>query len=664
VERKFDCDQTSLRYDICRLATEVERKFDCDQTSLRYDICRLATEPASNDPGVFGCKYPEPHLSILDIYSKHQPRIVNSDPRSEATIGLVKDWLSACRSHRECKTQKPRPLPTRVIDIRTHNPTIIESEGLNGLYVALSHCWGSTDDTFSTTTKNIKQRRTFGLEVSQLPLNFQHAIAFTRRLGYDYLWIDSLCILQQDLQDWQHEAGRMAGYYNNAIVTLAIADAINSQFGFLHHRHHQHSPRIRGEDGEFYYLREVLPGQHHLYVSSCISKRAWTLQERILSPRVIHFTRDQLWWRCRKVQWAEGYIYNASILSEEFRCDRAGYFIDRTEHDAYRRDRTSDSTKKLILDADFAAQMWSDCVSEFSTRSLTRASDKLAAIAGLATMFCQPELGQYLAGLWEADLFRGMAWKRVEPSERTTCPYKSYIAIKAKRNLVARDYQINSDYRAPSWSWASLNVPVEVDAEMFLPVQLGSFEAMRYEADHWEKRCGPRLVSCNLIHGSNNSYVDTLEGSFIEVRGFYRKLWVSKARLSLEADGPDGSFIKTALFDNDMPEQIYTYLSQPDQLNQLWKELLMFQICKQLQGTRLVYALLLEKLQDPDSFKRVGLVGLACHNLCKIPEKQSHSGSRYNMHPIHKGWLKDVRKHYQTKEWHRDRWTEGTLKLF
>jgi hypothetical protein len=102
-----------------------------------------------------------------------------------------------------------------------------------------------------------------GIQLSQLPLNFQDAVATTIRLGYRYLWIVSLCILQQDVQDWRHEAGRMAGYYSNTVVTLAIADAMNCHIGFLQRRHHHYSPPILSDDREFYCLQKELPGSYY-----------------------------------------------------------------------------------------------------------------------------------------------------------------------------------------------------------------------------------------------------------------------------------------------------------------------------------------------------------------------------------------------------------------
>jgi hypothetical protein len=272
-----------------------------------------------------------------------------------------------------------------------------------------------------------------------------------------------------------------------------------------------------------------------------------------------------------------------------------------------------------------------------------------------------------MAGLWEHDFFRGLAWNRLALAG------VSKIALKAARTLTAREYEPPLEYRAPSWSWAAVNGPLEVDSYLFLgfdsimspPLNLEKAVLdERYEVDHWEKYYGPCLINSHLLHNSDNPYVDTLEGSFIEVSGHCRKLWISTVKLAPEADGPDSPFIKSILFDQAMPKQIYAYLSQPDQLDHVWKELLMFQISKQFRGDRLVYALLLEKRQDPDSFKRIGLVKLACYNLCKIPAEPNRDILNDYWHPISQPQSKCKKEDYDTKEWHEDRWTERTLKLF
>jgi hypothetical protein len=251
---------------------------------------------------------------------------------------------------------------------------------------------------------------------------------------------------------------------------------------------------------------------------------------------VIHFTRDQLFWHCREDEWTGDDVYGLIL---RYASDQAGLLLDRAECDEYWREKSPNSMEAVFFDPQCSVKFRYDCVSEFSTRSLTHASDKLAAIAGLASKFCQTELGKYLAGLWEKYLFRGMTWKTVDPAKRAEAGYQSYIAAKAEINLSTGSLEPPLEYRAPSWSWASVNCAVEWGLALWTGK---SFE-------YWQKKYGPYLVSYHLLHSSDNAYIDILEGSFVEVRGYYRKIWVSNVKLFAEADGPKGPFIRDMILD-------------------------------------------------------------------------------------------------------------------
>jgi len=646
-----------------RRPTQVELRLNGQEMRFKYDICKLPSTMTGKELGGVARKYEEEHPQVNDGHIRYFPRLVERDPRSDATIELVRDWLTTCGSHPTCRAQVARPLPKRLIDVRSRPKVMLtEHNGEIGHYLALSHCWGSVEDTSPTTRDNIAERTSIGFEFSQLPNNFQHAIVFTERLGYRYLWIDGLCIMQGDEGDWASEATKMAQYYCNAILTLAIDDAPTCHVGFLHFRNHYTSPSIPGEGQEYYCLREVLRDDYDLNMNAPINKRAWTLQERLISPRIIHFTRDQLLWCCRECDWAEGYVYNRYRSHDEFRlgCQKASDFIHREEVDAYWRSRSSDPDYKPYFNSDFAAETWYHCVSEYTTRFLSRPSDKLAGISGLAEKYANPELGRYLAGLWEQDLFRGLAWTRVKLGEPTEGRYMSYIAVKAKRTIASRALKPPLQYRAPSWSWASVNGPVEINRDCFYFAKRGASQAMGDEVNHWKTEYGPRLVTCALEHSRESPYLDILEGSFIQVEGYCRPLWVSKTKLSSKAIGPNGPFVKDLIFDNDQPNELYCYLNKPRESERVWKELLVLQICKQRRGLRFVYGLLLEKVHGMEhAYKRVGIVELACYNLCRFVRGPS-CGFLYYFHPTQRGI---PTAHYKTKEWQKHRWEKQTLKL-
>lgn len=125
-------------------------------------------------------------------------------------------------------------LPTRILDLGEDllsNVRLIESQGASGVWVSLSHCWGRTA-RFVTESSNLTERQQ-GIDLTELPPTFRDAVVITRKLGYRYLWIDSLCIIQDSHQDWVHESGRMQDYYSLAVLTIASDVASGDRESFL-----------------------------------------------------------------------------------------------------------------------------------------------------------------------------------------------------------------------------------------------------------------------------------------------------------------------------------------------------------------------------------------------------------------------------------------------
>jgi hypothetical protein len=146
-------------------------------------------------------------------------------------------WLKKClEGHEKCNNRPNAVLPTRVIDVGpadgSSEPFILSpQEGTRGSWVALSHCWGGQIPQV-TTALNISERENY-LPLNSLPQTFIDAVWITRRLGFQYLWIDSLCILQDSISDWAHEASRMRNVYKGATVTISATMASNSATGIF-----------------------------------------------------------------------------------------------------------------------------------------------------------------------------------------------------------------------------------------------------------------------------------------------------------------------------------------------------------------------------------------------------------------------------------------------
>ena len=175
-----------------------------------------------------------------NISQAFERRAVDSSPRSEACFNLIRDWMSRClSSHQGICSRPPAAFPSRLLDVGPASSLDsalylrVMDSAETGPWVALSHCWGTRSDHFKTTTANFQDRQS-KIAFDSLPATFQDAAVVTRNLGFQYLWIDSLCILQDDYEDWAHEASRMHEYYRDSTLTIAADCAAGDEEGFLH----------------------------------------------------------------------------------------------------------------------------------------------------------------------------------------------------------------------------------------------------------------------------------------------------------------------------------------------------------------------------------------------------------------------------------------------
>lgn len=188
-------------------------------------------------------------------------------PTAEARVENALDLVANCvQEHYEC-TVGNQGFPDRLIDLKAPDAVeddyvrIVTVEDLASTvslhkssvkYATLSHCWGECQPTklLRSNIENFRQK----LRVNHLPRLFQEAIAVARRLGYGCLWIDSLCIIQDDGGDWEIQAEKMADVYSNAQVCIAAGDAKDGTRSFL-------SPR-GAENYQSYLLQACVESGH------------------------------------------------------------------------------------------------------------------------------------------------------------------------------------------------------------------------------------------------------------------------------------------------------------------------------------------------------------------------------------------------------------------
>lgn len=370
-------------------------------------------------------------------------------------------WLHSCHEddeHPNCIPKEELFYPSRLLDVTKSSVKLIEIDEILEKYaklkydaveyVALSYCWGG-DQLCRTTSGIVARRKDTGIDASELPQTLRDAIKLTKDIGLDYLWIDSLCIVQDDPADVSGELSKMADIYSGAYVTISAASARSCHEGFLQRRSPSELrkliiglPFLRpdGRLGRFYFYRP----DYHNPQEEPINERAWTLQEYLLSPRILIYGSWQLRWVCRTEQGSNGGpsgVYHQSLekLAAKLYSDKTIPLLHERGQKALAEHRVEEAYKYL-LQIDDIKELWSTIVGEFTRRKLSVPSDRAPAISGIAKQYARLSGDVYVAGLWARNIACGLLWSR--PT--------SYIPTTQ-----------HSPRRSPSWSWLSVNGQVK-----------------------------------------------------------------------------------------------------------------------------------------------------------------------------------------------------------
>ncbi|KAL8754029.1 MAG: hypothetical protein Q9199_004626 [Rusavskia elegans] len=381
------------------------------------DTYRFAGWPGSETASLVGTNSED-----NDDNSYDAPWITKSSTGSASSQRLATQWLADCRNNKDrlhndcCDLSGYDWLPTRLIDVRQALATSV-------VRLVSPH---STPDNFITDRRD---RFEEGVFLKNLPRTFREAIEVADWFAVPWLWIDSLCIIQDSSLDWQYEALQMHSVYRQGYLNISADCAVDARDGLFRSRAAMIIQPLELE----------LPGIHEtIYLTvdernmfgwindAPLSQRAWVFQERHLSRRILHFTQNELVWEC---------------------CAKAPYFASESFPNGTPLRHVFDNKPKLqasgLLNSSSISQeelydLWEDVCQMYSEKRLSKASDKLTALFGLAKIFQErfPD-DTYIAGMWLSTLPQRLLWN-------------------AKGGpFVERNAGV-----APSWSWASIDGPI------------------------------------------------------------------------------------------------------------------------------------------------------------------------------------------------------------
>lgn len=422
-----------------------------DEPVSGTDIWRYLLIPLSNDEDGFGFDIEETPSGRINAVHEHHPRI---PPSTDATavLDLAYHWYRNCQyQHRQCGLEagvdEQKFYPPRLLDV-TQNPlSLVPKDFVDEShdYAALSHCWGQ-ESFLTLTADRLPVFERAGIPLNDLPENFQNAVKICRGLHIKYLWIDSLCIIQSgpgSLEDWSIHVHLMKNIYafsNVCIATAAASKATESTFSTR--KPARVTPAMVNIQPLHLPTRPVphlVLGEDHAlrgFRNAPLASRAWALQERLLSPRIVTFARQQVFWECCETM--------DQMFCEAFPSGVQGEGVYLSKRGPFSLPETRGNFTSGRHDIDLRLT-WLDLIETYCECDLTRPNeDKFAAFAGIAAgMAVDMKRPQYIAGFFRDEMPTCLLWN-----------------VRAEAVPDSRSRPPNGMYRAPSWSWAATDAPI------------------------------------------------------------------------------------------------------------------------------------------------------------------------------------------------------------
>lgn len=481
---------------------------------------------------------------------------------------VAKQFIRTCeKTHKRCRKTQPTRLPKRVLDCGTADATRVylrePGDEKFGRFTALSYVWGGAQPLL-TTKDNLAVHRN-GIELCSIPKTIRDAILVTRELNLRYLWVDALCIVQDSAQDKIEQLARMKEYYREAFCVIAASASSRVADGFINYRIQSSDPTAQEEilevtetrigvpfvgpaaESGFLTLSSKRPYVYHA-MRDPLATRAWVLQERLLSRRCLLFpSTGGFALQCDSGEQFAGDITYACDNAEGR--ERMLIRYEPSSEWSWSRDLAYDHPEEYsftpIQETRDICQAWRVMVESYSSMKLSVSEDRSIAIAALAEEHQERYLsvlrGDYLAGHWHDDLHESLMWK----------------VVGAKN--------VRPAYRAPSWSWLSVDGAV-------------SFRGHHAVEDEYL-----RIIEISAMPREPSLTYGSLRDGFIKVEGsLIQAFWHIEPEEVL-SDGRSRRSTTALIFHGNSTSEVDTWRADawPDTLESV------------PQGTRPVHALLL-----------------------------------------------------------------------
>ncbi|CAO2653901.1 Nn.00g106340.m01.CDS01 [Neocucurbitaria sp. VM-36] len=458
--RLQDTNEGSHRHDMATLKIllesqyqEGEAQFEYGGPSVHRDKFIYVSGSTFGLPG-WTNQVPRAKLDLRMGSSSYYP--VKETTEIAGLLPLVKAWIHDCTTnHQPCNRDMHGKLPTRVLDVGLEGEVCVKlhvtTQAEQGQYATLSHCWGRKQ-IFRLTSES-ERSLIDGVLLSQLPKTFVDAIVTTRAIGLKYLWIDSLCIIQDSAEDWKAESSRMGDIYRNCYINLAATAASDGDGGLFQSRCPAIIPPIRFNlPTEAEKPRWLVCWPNDLWKDnvecSILSTRGWVFQERLMSPRILHFS-DQVFWECRMSNACETVPTGCPNIEPENIAQPFTHFLESVVEICQSFDqarspfRDKPRPRALLRD-------WDNVVSVYSQKLFTKYNDRLIAFSGIvdemqkALVHVGRKNDFYMCGLWSSQMPFELMWRVGFVREKIE-------VCESKRVEVVG---------LPSWSWASVIGPI------------------------------------------------------------------------------------------------------------------------------------------------------------------------------------------------------------